>query len=107
MHFGAPAAIDNTPALWLDRHSYRGSRPQAPPWNHNERRLRVFPLFDIFQLQQDNSLRWCEATDTLEAAHARILVLGKSAPGQYIIVNQQSGQKLVIDASGAKSAANS
>ena len=68
----------------------------------------MLPLFDIFQLQADDSLGWLEAADTTEAAQMRINTLAQSAPGRYIVFNQQTGQSLVLDApTGRKSATTS
>jgi hypothetical protein len=61
--------------------------------------------FDIFKLQKDGSVRWCEAVDTFEAAEARVAALARSAPAQYIIFHQQTGQKVIIDCSRGSSAA--
>lgn len=58
----------------------------------------MVPHFDIFQIQKDGSLRWCEAADTLQAARARVTELAQSFPGQYIIFNQQTAERLIIDA---------
>jgi hypothetical protein len=57
----------------------------------------MVPLFDIFRIQEDGALRWCEAADSLESAKARVRALAEFAPAQYILVNQQTGQKLIID----------
>ena len=55
------------------------------------------PLFDIFRIQQDGALRWCESADSLESAKARVAALAEFAPAQYVLVNQQTGQKLIVD----------
>ena len=56
-------------------------------------------LFDIFKIQVDGALRWCESADSLESAKARVAALADSAPAQYVLVNQQTGQRLIIDPS--------
>jgi hypothetical protein len=60
----------------------------------------MVPLFDIFKLQKDRSLRWCEAADTLEAARIRVAALGELSPAEYVIFNQQTGQRVVIEVGG-------
>ena len=64
----------------------------------------MLPLFDIFKMQNDGSLRWCEAVDTLEAAKVRVTELARSFQTQYVIFNQQTGEKIVIDACNLASA---
>lgn len=56
----------------------------------------MIPSFDIFRIERDGSVRWCETAGTLEAAEARVRELGESAPGQYVIFNQQSGERTVF-----------
>jgi hypothetical protein len=59
----------------------------------------MVPFFDIFKIQEDGSLRWCEAADNLEAAKTRISALAEAIPAQYMVVNHENGQKLIIDGS--------
>jgi len=66
----------------------------------------MVPLFDIFALQKDGSLRWCEPAETLEAAKLRVEEIAQSAQGRYIIFDQQTGQTVVIDTPSRKSAAS-
>ena len=58
--------------------------------------------FDIFKVEKDGSLRWCEAAETFEAARARIELLHASlaAAAQYVILNQETGQRTVVERSG-------
>jgi len=49
----------------------------------------------------DGELRFVEAARTLEAAKRRIKALAKLWPGQYVIYNEQTGERLSIIA-GAK-----
>jgi hypothetical protein len=62
----------------------------------------VIPAFDIFVLESDGSLRWRAAADTLETAQDRVRALAESEPAtqqRYVIFNQQTGQRLVVDGS--------
>ena len=67
----------------------------------------MVPPFDIFKLQKDGSLRWCETADTVEAAKARVTALAETSPARYIIFDQQTGDRIVIDTPSAGGATNS
>jgi hypothetical protein len=56
----------------------------------------MIDLFDIFRAQADGSVLWRESAPTLDRATARIRQLAADAPGDYILVNQQTGTKLVF-----------
>jgi hypothetical protein len=56
----------------------------------------IYP-FDIFQTETGGSVRWLEAAETLEAAKARVQELALQSPGEYMILCQKTGNKLVID----------
>ena len=51
----------------------------------------------------DGELRFVGAATTLAAAKRRIRVLGQSNPGEFVIYNQQTGQRLSVKA-GAEEA---
>ena len=53
------------------------------------------PPFDIFKVESIG-LRWMELAVDLERAKARVKVLAASSPGEYVIVSQQSGEKISI-----------
>jgi CheY-like chemotaxis protein len=55
----------------------------------------MIPPFDIFKVE-GSSLRWMEVAANLERAKARVKVLSASSPGEYIIVNQNTGEKISI-----------
>jgi hypothetical protein len=44
----------------------------------------------------DGELQFVEAARTLKAARRRIEALAKSSPGQYVIYNGQTGERLPI-----------
>jgi hypothetical protein len=55
----------------------------------------MMPPFDILKVESEG-VRWMEAVADLERAKARVKVLAVSSPGQYIIVNQETGEKISI-----------
>jgi len=53
---------------------------------------------DIFQVESGGSVRWLKTADDIEEAMARVQDLGLHSPGEYIVLDQQTGNKLVITA---------
>jgi hypothetical protein len=53
------------------------------------------PPFDIF-LTQTEGVLWLESAETLEGAKARIQELAARSPGEYLLLNQVTGNKLTI-----------
>jgi hypothetical protein len=64
----------------------------------------MIPPYDIFQM--GGSLVWIEAAATLDGAKARIQELAATSPGEYLIVNQRTGSKLVMKSDRTFEAAN-
>ena len=56
----------------------------------------MIPPLDVFKVEADGNLLWLEAAQTLDAAKARIAVLGAKSPGEYVIYSQKTGNKTVI-----------
>lgn len=56
------------------------------------------PLFHIYRVQSDGGLQWMEAAEELEHAKTVVKALGTSSPGEYLISNEQTGEKLRIKA---------
>ncbi|HXM97764.1 MAG TPA: hypothetical protein VN982_04760 [Candidatus Dormibacteraeota bacterium] len=56
----------------------------------------MIDAFDIFRAQADGSVLWRESASTLDRANVRIRQLAAGSPGDYILVNQQTGTKLVV-----------
>jgi|HubBroStandDraft_6_1064221.scaffolds.fasta_scaffold7613221_1 hypothetical protein len=56
----------------------------------------IYP-FDIFQTETGGSVSWLEAAKTLEGAKARIQELALLSPGEYVVLNQNTGTKLVVN----------
>jgi hypothetical protein len=57
----------------------------------------MIPPFDIFKVES-SGLRWMEAAAELERARARVKVLAASSPGEYMIANQETGERIFIKA---------
>jgi hypothetical protein len=54
-----------------------------------------YPL-DIFKTDPDGSVLWRGAAETLVAAKARIQSLALSSPGEYLILDQHTGQRVLV-----------
>jgi hypothetical protein len=55
----------------------------------------MIPPFDIFKVEA-SELRWMEVAPDLERAKARVKILATSSPGEYIIANHATGEKISI-----------
>ena len=55
----------------------------------------MLPPFDIFKMESAG-LRWVETAADLERAKARVKSLAAASPGEYLIANQQTGEKISI-----------
>jgi hypothetical protein len=53
--------------------------------------------FDIFQLEAGGRLLWLEAAANLENARLRVRELAKSEPTEFVIVNLETGDKLIMN----------
>jgi thioester reductase-like protein len=52
--------------------------------------------FCIFKLRSDRSLHFVEAVQALDDARARIQTLGDLWPGEYVIQNEETGERISI-----------
>jgi len=52
--------------------------------------------FNIFKQLPDGVAYWIEAADDLEATKACVLDLLESSPGQYVIVDNATGEKTFV-----------
>ncbi len=57
------------------------------------------PKVDIFRVET-GGVRWVEAVATLEGAKARVQELAGRSPGEYFLLDQETGNKLVIKVAG-------
>jgi hypothetical protein len=55
----------------------------------------MMPPFDILKVESGR-VRWMEAVADLERAKARVKALTVSSPGEYIILNQKTGEKTSV-----------
>jgi hypothetical protein len=66
--------------------------------NGSEQERRSINRLDIFQVESGGSVRWLKTANNTEEAMAGVQDLGLHSPGEYIILDQQTGDKLVITA---------
>jgi hypothetical protein len=64
----------------------------------------MIPPFDIFRTEASGTHLWLESARNLEDAKARIRELGADSPGEYLILSQKTGNKLVIKIDGVNDA---
>jgi hypothetical protein len=63
----------------------------------------VTPPIDIF-LVETGSVRWLETAASIEEAKARIQEVAVHSPGEYLLLNQKTGNKIVLRPNAANSA---
>jgi len=56
--------------------------------------------FDIFKIAQNGEHVWLEAAQSLDTATARVNALRETAPGDYLILSQSTGKRIVFTARG-------
>ncbi|HXE36758.1 MAG TPA: hypothetical protein VN087_22785 [Verrucomicrobiae bacterium] len=56
--------------------------------------------FDIFRIDRAG-VRWLESAESLDHAKARIRELALSFPGEFILLDRKTGNKVVINADRA------
>jgi hypothetical protein len=57
-------------------------------------------LFDVFQKEANGSVLWRAAARTMEEATAHVQKFAMSAPGEYVILDMRTGNKMVINSHG-------
>jgi hypothetical protein len=69
-------------------------------WPPGTRRVRLpFCILDVLgDVLDDGELHLVERAQTLEAARRRIKTLAEVRPGQYVIYNGETGDRLLISA---------
>lgn len=60
---------------------------------------RCAPLFRISKVRDDGSLHFVEAMQTLDEAKARVKQIGKLWPGDYVIDNEETGERVFASTS--------
>jgi hypothetical protein len=63
--------------------------------------------FDIFEVDTKEAVRWLGAAATMADAHATIQRCGLDLSARYIVVDQKTGNKVVMDRAGLESASRS
>jgi len=53
-------------------------------------------VLDIFRVDT-RGVRWMDSASSIEDAKLRIQKLGRKIPGEYLVLNQVTGNKLVIN----------
>jgi hypothetical protein len=59
----------------------------------------MVPQFSVFRVEE-NGLRWLESASSLAAATARVRELAAHSLGEYLVVDQRTGEKYAIAADG-------
>jgi hypothetical protein len=55
--------------------------------------------FDVFKVEQNGSVRWLRAIADLERAKSYVIkILVIAAPADYLILNQRTGERVIIPA---------
>ena len=62
--------------------------------------MKLGKPFDIFKIAKDGDPVWIEAAQNLDAATTRVNTLRESAPGDYMILSQSTGKRIVFTARG-------
>ena len=53
--------------------------------------------FDIFRAESKGAVLWLGAAEDLDRAKARVQVIGASKPGTYVILNQTTGNNVMVN----------
>jgi hypothetical protein len=61
----------------------------------------MLPSLDIFKTHSDGSVLWRGAVESVEAAKARIETQALSSPGEYLILNQHTGDRIRVASTGS------
>ena len=56
----------------------------------------MFPSLDIFKIDSGGNVIWSGAVESVDAARARIRKLALSSPGEYLILNQNTGNRVHV-----------
>jgi hypothetical protein len=67
----------------------------------------MVPCFDIFKIDSDGNILWRGAAESLVIAKAKIRKLAASTPGEYLILDQNTGKRLIVALPGVSAQATS
>ena len=56
---------------------------------------------DIFRIDPGGRVLWCGAVKSFVAANARIQMLAVSSPGEYLILDEDTGNRILVMLLGA------
>ena len=56
-------------------------------------------MLDVFRVENGGVL-WLESAESLECAKARVQELAASSPGEYLILDQKTGKKYIVELDG-------
>ena len=59
----------------------------------------MVPSLDIFKIDPGRGVLWRGAVKSFVAAKARIQMLALSSPGEYLILDEDTGQRIVVTGS--------
>ena len=59
------------------------------------------PSLDIFRIDPGGRVLWCGAVKSFVAAKARIQMLAVSSPGEYLILDEETGNRILVMLLGA------
>jgi hypothetical protein len=62
----------------------------------------MFPSFDVFQIDERGRVIWKGFVESVLAARMTIQELMQVSPSDYLILNQSSGERLVVPRSAAE-----
>lgn len=63
----------------------------------------MVPPLEIFRLEADGAMVWCECADSLDIAVRRIEELNAKAPATFVVVSRKTGHRRVFDSPGGPS----
>lgn len=52
--------------------------------------------FDIFENEKSGTVLWVGSAATIEDARFRIQKIAENSPGEYVVLNQKTGKKVVV-----------
>jgi hypothetical protein len=56
---------------------------------------------DIFRVEPNGQMLWQDTAATMELARLRIKILMVARPADYVIYNQETGEKIVVRSEGS------
>ena len=56
----------------------------------------MFPQFDLFRVNEEDVPLWCSSADTFEEAEVKARTLAQASKRDYIIFNQETGNRVTI-----------